>query len=79
MLSFTNNEQDDVLVDEEGNPRVGDFGLSRMMDDRSIWITSRQDAKGTFRWMSPELLNQEEVASTAESDIYAYAMTSLVS
>ena len=71
-----------ILIDELGNPRLTDFGLSWMLIDATIWITTRKDGAGTARYMAPELHaaedGEESLCSTEKSDIYAYAMTSWV-
>jgi serine/threonine protein kinase len=68
-----------VLIDEDGTPRLCDFGLSRMMVDTSLWHTSARTAPGTFRWKAPELLSGEQLRVTTQSDMYAFGMTCLVS
>ena len=65
-------------MDKYGNPRLGDFGLSRMEEEGTLWKTSASGAGGTTRWKSPELLDQTQPTVTTSGDVYAYAMTSLV-
>ncbi|KZT31563.1 kinase-like protein [Sistotremastrum suecicum HHB10207 ss-3] len=67
---------DNILVSELGTPCLADFGLSRVLDDDPFWKTNASTASGTYRWMSPELLRGQQDLSV-ESDVYAYAMTSL--
>jgi len=73
-----------VLVDDEGQPRVADFGLSQMVDSQGMSGVSSMSGKGSVRWQAPELLNVgqsvEDVSSTApttRSDTYAFAMVCL--
>ena len=67
-----------MFVDMDGTLRIGDFGLSRMLGNESIWITSARQASGTVRWMAPELLDGETtVVGTTASDVYAFGMTVL--
>ncbi|KAJ7834746.1 kinase-like domain-containing protein, partial [Mycena leptocephala] len=66
-----------VLIDGQGNPRLCDFGLSRMVEDRKVWDTTSTGPKGTTRWMAPELLNGEVKSATPKSDVYSYGMTCL--
>jgi len=74
-----------VLVDDEGQPRVADFGLSQMVDSQGVSGASSMSGKGSVRWQAPELLNVgqsfEDVSSTAapttRSDTYAFAMVCL--
>ena len=69
---------DNVLVDEQGVPALVDFGLSKMLEDQSMWATSATSAPGTTRWKAPELLSGDEASVTATGDVYAFAMTCLV-
>jgi serine/threonine protein kinase len=78
-LTIFDNLQDNVLIDENGNPRLCDFGLSRMVEETSLWNTSATRAPGTFRWKAPELLSGEQRTVTTESDMYAFGMTCFVS
>jgi serine/threonine protein kinase len=70
--------KENVFVDKDGNSRIGDFGLSRMNSDETLWLTSATRVGGTFRWMAPELLDGRASKVTKESDIYAFGMTALV-
>ncbi len=68
-----------MLADGNGNPRLGDFGLSRMMEkDLSLWQTSATQAPGTTRWKAVELMTGDQATVSVPGDIWAYAMTSLV-
>lgn len=75
-------EQKNVLVDLVGNTataRVTDFGLMTMADSSTNLLSeSILSSAGTFRWMSPELLDPKRFGSdgrqTRESDCYALAM-----
>jgi serine/threonine protein kinase len=75
--------QENVLVDDEGNACIADFGLSVALDGFSTGRT-RSILGGTFRYLAPELMgsdNNEDngdddaVQRTTESDIYALACT----
>ncbi|KLO08915.1 kinase-like protein [Schizopora paradoxa] len=73
-----------VLVDDEGQPRVADFGLSQMVDSQGLSGMSSMGGKGSVRWQAPELLNVgqsfEDVSCTSpttKSDTYAFAMVCL--
>jgi serine/threonine protein kinase len=70
--------QDNVLLDDKLNPRLTDFGLSRMMATSTLWATSTKSIGGTLRWMAPELVNQDDAKPTAASDVYAFGMTCYV-
>ncbi|MGW2996800.1 serine/threonine-protein kinase [Streptomyces sp. NPDC001193] len=62
-----------VLLNEAGSPHLADFGLSRMVHDRSL--ESSETLVGTLAYMAPEQFLGEP-ASTA-SDIYALGLTLL--
>jgi serine/threonine protein kinase len=61
---------------------VGDFGLSKMLVDAYLWkkTVDRNEPKGTYRWMAPELLDERTGPhdSTRESDVYAFGLTAWV-
>jgi serine/threonine protein kinase len=63
--------QANILIDESGNARVADFGLTAFSD---LTITSSYEQGGTTPWMSPELLGPEPSRRTKSSDCYALGM-----
>lgn len=69
-----------ILVDEDCNARLADFGLLTIVSDPTIFTTSSSIiACGTTRWMSPELLHPSQFGlkdhrPTKESDFYALGM-----
>ncbi|KAK7054448.1 hypothetical protein VNI00_003646 [Paramarasmius palmivorus] len=61
-----------ILIDEKGQPRIADFGLTVFADATRQNTT---DHGGTVRWMAPELLFSpvdSHHRRTPASDIYAY-------
>jgi serine/threonine protein kinase len=50
-----------------------------MIEETTLWQTSATTAPGTVRWKAPELLSGKQQTVTAESDMYAFAMTCFVS
>ncbi|KAJ3732802.1 kinase-like domain-containing protein [Lentinula guzmanii] len=62
-----------ILIDEYGQPRLADFGLTIFADSTRHNTT---DQGGTLRWMAPELLYPmpgiECYKRTTASDMYAY-------
>ena len=49
-----------------------------MYREHDLWETEQSFIKLYGRWMSPELLDGSGKTSTTQSDVWAYAMTSLV-
>jgi len=68
-----------VLVDDEGHPRVMDFGLSYDLGEPTLDTTSMMFC-GNVRWLAPERLDPEHfgLSSSASrstaSDVYALGM-----
>ena len=66
-----------ILIDNEDNPRLTDFGMVTMASERST-TAPPLSADGNLRWMSPELLYPEKFGldglSTVQSDVYALGM-----
>ena len=79
MLSNADS-QANILVNDEGEPCIADFGLSRVEAIQTT-LTGTSSTKGTFRWQAPELVFPDEFGGngkhTAASDIYAFGMTCL--
>ena len=69
--------QDNILVDELGFARLGDFGLTSIAS-LSCTVTSAPRFRGSHRWMAPELFNIDTEGgsglSTRESDVFALGM-----
>jgi len=69
-----------ILIDENCNARLADFGLLTIVSDPTIFTTSSSIAAcGTTRWMSPELIHpsqfgRSDYRPTIESDCYALGM-----
>ncbi|KAG9048644.1 hypothetical protein FS837_012353 [Tulasnella sp. UAMH 9824] len=47
-----------VLISEEIRGMLGDFGLSRVLEADPTGLTTSRTIKGSLRYMSPELLNE---------------------
>lgn len=58
-----------VLIDEEGEPHLTDFGLARRMDSETMLTLSGQ-VLGTPNYMSPEQARGEKL--TTASDVYGF-------
>ncbi|MEM9367547.1 MAG: serine/threonine-protein kinase [Planctomycetota bacterium] len=63
-----------IMIDQEGEPVVMDFGLARQMDSRTE-ITSVGVVHGTPAYMAPELVRGAESAVGPQADIYALGVT----
>ena len=72
--------QANILIDKDGLARLADFGLLTIVSDPTNYTASSSVvARGTTRWMSPELLDPDQFESsdgrpTRESDCYALGM-----
>ena len=60
-----------VLLTEDGNPILADFGLARMLESASRFILENQ-ALGTPEYMAPELAMGTD--ADASSDLYAFGI-----
>ncbi|TDL20541.1 kinase-like protein [Rickenella mellea] len=72
-----------ILIDENYNPRIADFGLARIIDSQaSSNVATSFNGKGTMRWQAPELLTAcrfegDSGGITVNSDVYAFACVCL--
>ncbi|WWD07245.1 hypothetical protein V865_005342 [Kwoniella europaea PYCC6329] len=65
-----------ILIDDEGRPRLCDFGLSQIKIDitsKSANPTEGESNAGTLRFLPPERLKLSPL--TKECDVYSFAMT----
>ncbi|PPS13837.1 hypothetical protein GOBAR_AA06723 [Gossypium barbadense] len=62
-----------ILLDENFNPKVSDFGLAKLypVDDSIISLTA---ARGTFRYMAPELFYKSIGGISYKADVYSFGM-----
>jgi len=66
-----------ILIDEQWNARLCDFGISRMLTEAGTsGDTTTSAHTGTARYLSYELLENTCIPTTA-SDVYALACTGL--
>lgn len=61
-----------VFMNDEGRAVIGDFGLARVVQDRSTGLTTTNSNGGAIRWMSMELLLGDEHGPTTHSDVWAW-------
>ncbi|KAL0572982.1 hypothetical protein V5O48_008973 [Marasmius crinis-equi] len=68
-----------ILVDDECNCRLADFGLSREFSGTTMEASSSGGPKGAVRWMAPEMFDtlgrKDSNEDRSPADIYAYACT----
>lgn len=78
------NPQDNILIDKHLEPRLADFGLSKLMTEFSsdaVTVDLTSTFAGSLRWMARELFTSSEAnpTVTCESDVWAFSMTVVVS
>jgi WD40 repeat protein/serine/threonine protein kinase len=61
-----------ILLDEDGNGYVADFGLAKDLDNGAVAISQPGDVVGTPDYLSPEQVRNESV--TPRSDIYSLGL-----
>ena len=64
-----------IMVNEQGQPIVMDFGLSRRLTADKLNFTSPGTIAGTLPYMSPEQLAGNEKDVTHSTDIYSLGVT----
>ena len=71
--------QSNILVSENGDALLSDFGLARLHHDLTRTFSRGDEVKqaGSVRFSAPELLDGEVLKWTADSDRYALAMAFL--
>lgn len=66
-----------MLIDDDGNAILCDFGLSRVRHERTRTLSKSQSG-GRIRYTAPELLAGTDLSKTTEqSDVYGLSMTIL--
>ena len=59
-----------LLVDEDWRIKVGDFGISKVLDEGKQAFTQC----GTTGWVAPEVLVDEEIGYTQKADNWSFAI-----
>jgi serine/threonine protein kinase len=66
-----------ILIDDQRNARLCDFGISHMLtEEGTSGLTTVSEHTGTERYLSYELVVSEDAPTTA-SDVYALACIGL--
>ncbi|TYG82024.1 hypothetical protein ES288_D01G053300v1 [Gossypium darwinii] len=62
-----------ILLDDNFNPKVSDFGLAKLypVDNSIIFLTA---ARGTFGYMAPELFYKSIGGISYKTDVYSFGM-----
>ncbi len=60
-----------ILVDDEGHPKVLDFGIARLREDGAQGLTQDGQVLGTLPYMSSEQLAGDSSRIDARSDVYS--------
>lgn len=67
-----------VLIDDEGNARLCDFGLVRILSEGRTGLTTTTQHTGTIRYLAHELVDSDEsILPTTASDVYALGCVAL--
>ncbi|KAG8914874.1 hypothetical protein FRC01_003880, partial [Tulasnella sp. 417] len=66
-----------ILINDSLHAVLGDFGLASLMQDSdtSSGLTTSRTAKGSLRYMSPELHLEDDARPTLASDVWAWGCT----
>jgi serine/threonine protein kinase len=68
---FLTMRQLNILIDFNSHVLIADFGLAMMNDTTNFHMATSAEKSGTFRWTSPECLEDER--RSMANDVYAFA------
>jgi serine/threonine protein kinase len=72
LIILTHKLQANVLIDKDGIAQIGDFGISRLMeDDMDTGMTTTTPHFGTVRYLAPELVDPGKAFPSRPSDVWA--------
>ncbi|KAG8988451.1 hypothetical protein FRB94_000696 [Tulasnella sp. JGI-2019a] len=64
-----------ILLDDLLQPKICDFGLTKVLHSNYALTSKALKGAGSFRWMGPELLKEgENAVKTTASDVYAFGI-----
>ena len=72
FIAMLTSGQPNVLVDDSGHARIGDFGLATVNADVDSERSVSADRVHATRWTAPEVLN--EGTHSKEADIFSFGM-----
>lgn len=82
LLTSHCTTQSNIFINENGNARIADFGLSTLLTELGgATFATTFHARGTLRWIAPELLvepenelqeSQSHVLPTTHNDVYSF-------
>ncbi|KAG8920481.1 hypothetical protein FRC01_000732 [Tulasnella sp. 417] len=62
-----------VLVSDNGDAKLCDFGISKLVQENTSGFTTTASVKGTLRYSSPDMLDLDG-ESTPTTDVWAFGM-----
>jgi serine/threonine protein kinase len=66
------DDQANVLIGDDGQAKVCDFGVTRLLAEETMGMTTTSAHIGTMRYLAHELvMGDEQPVTTAASDIHA--------
>jgi serine/threonine protein kinase len=70
--------QGNLLIDEDGNVRITDFGLISITESQGFGTSfTAYTERGSVAYMAPELFAASEVKKNRNTDVYAFGITML--
>ncbi|KAK1619174.1 hypothetical protein QYE76_024691 [Lolium multiflorum] len=66
-----------ILLDSEFNPKLGDFGLSRVAENNNVTSVQTEAAAGTRRYMDPQSMTDGQANLRRSSDVYSFGIVLL--
>ena len=66
-----------VLVDDDGCAKIGDFGLAKSTEEIITGLTTMDVPLGSIPWLAPELINESSPYHTTASDVWAFGYLAL--
>ena len=84
ILTYLNRfVQDNVLMSNEGQPLICDFGLARVVPESVSLSNSTNNMRGSIRWMAAEFFSYDDMKRVSRhsktTDIWSFGATVYVS